>query len=118
MDRNVRVALIVGATTAILLVALPLILGGFNNWYTGGCFMNWPWMMGGYGWWGWWMMIPMLLFWGLGIWGVVYLVSRLASPGATNAPRETGSALEVLKVRYARGEITKKEYEEKRRDLE
>ena len=42
---------------------------------------------------------------------IVWLVRR-------SRPRESGnSALEVLKVRYARGEINKQEFEEKRKDL-
>ena len=118
MNRSTRVALAVGATALVLLVVLPLCLGYFGNSYEGGYLMNWPWMMGSVGWWGWWMMIPMILFWGLVVWGAVVLVSRLASPGTGDVSGRGSSALEVLKVRYARGEISKEEYEEKRRDLE
>ena len=117
MNRSTKVALTVGSIVVALFVALPLVWARFPNWYGGGCIVNWPWMMGGFGWWGWWMMIPMILFWAFVIWGVVYLVSRVASPGVADTRGRANSALEVLKVRYARGEIGKEEYEEKRRGL-
>jgi len=78
--------------------------------------MMWPWGFAGAGWWGWLMMIPMVLIWGLIIWGFVVLVQRGFSPG--HAMTSVESALELLKRRYARGEISKEEYEQKRRDLE
>jgi putative membrane protein len=80
-----------------------------------------PGMMGGYGWGGGWGFgaIGMVLWWILIILGIVLLARWLlsGSPGrGGNAP--TGRALEVLKERYARGEIDKQEYEQKKRDLE
>ena len=50
---------------------------------------------------------------------VVWLV-RQAQGGAVAGPPAAGrgeSALDILKARYARGEIDKAEYEEKKRDL-
>jgi len=74
----------------------------------------------GMGWgWGWGVLgiIHMLLWWVLIIVAVVVLVRWLThgSPGK-ETPREN-RALEILKERYARGEIGKAEFEEKRRDL-
>ncbi len=60
------------------------------------------------------MMISMVLFWGLIIGGIVFLV-RIISPSSDRKP--TAGALETLKERYARGEIGKEEFEAKRRDL-
>jgi putative membrane protein len=61
----------------------------------------------------------MLLFWGLIIVGLVFLIRLLAqqtgSRGEAKGPED--SALEILKKRYARGEIDKEEYEEKREAL-
>ena len=74
-----------------------------------------PWMMGGFGW-GWFMPIIMIVFWGLVIWGIVALVRGIARSD-TGSAMHTDSALEVLKRRYARGEIAKEEFEEKKRDL-
>ncbi|OGO04715.1 MAG: hypothetical protein A2Y91_04300 [Chloroflexi bacterium RBG_13_54_8] len=73
-------------------------------------------MMGGFG--GMWFMpILMVIFWGLVIWGIVALMRGVASPGNGGSSNQADSALEILKRRYARGEITKQEYEERKRDL-
>ncbi len=60
----------------------------------------------------------MLLFWGLIIVGLVLLVRWLwdqgrhgSGPGAGEAP------LDILKRRYARGEITKEDYDRMKQDL-
>ena len=74
-----------------------------------------PGMMGGFGF-GWFMPVLMILFWGLVIWGVVALVRGLSVPKYYDSSL-ADSALEILKKRYARGEVSKKEYEEKKREL-
>jgi len=58
----------------------------------------------------------MVVFWGLIIWAVVALVQGVSYRGNAEFHQQD-SALEVLKRRYARGDISKEEYEEKRRDL-
>lgn len=78
----------------------------------------------GYGWgwgWGWSMgfgMLSMVLFWVLVILGIVILVRWIAagSFGGAGTPREK-TALDILKERYARGEIDREEFEQKKRDL-
>jgi putative membrane protein len=79
-------------------------------------------MMGG--WFGFPMVggIMMLLFWGLIIVGAIWLVQSLARGGGpigTGAPpRESlESPLDILKRRYAKGELTKEQFEEMKRDL-
>jgi uncharacterized membrane protein len=62
-----------------------------------------------------WMFIFMLIFLVLVIAGIVLLV-RYLSPHARS--KSADDALDVLKRRYARGEIQKAEFEEKRKDLE
>ncbi len=66
----------------------------------------------------------MLGFWVLVIVGVIWLVVMLTRGGSFSAPRtNTGSSLTgptslaILKARYAKGEITKEQYEEIKRDL-
>jgi putative membrane protein len=59
----------------------------------------------------------MILFWVAIIAAAVLLLKWLAGGSARFAPREK-SALDILKERYARGEIGKDEFEQKKRDLE
>ncbi len=62
----------------------------------------------------WFGMLLMALFWVALIVGVVLVVKWLMGQGG--ASRED-SALDILKKRYARGEIDKQEFEERKRDL-
>ena len=56
-----------------------------------------------------------LIFWLLVIIGLGLLIKYLWTGGGTK--REQESALEILTKRYARGEINKEEFEEKKKDL-
>jgi putative membrane protein len=77
-----------------------------------------PMMRGG---WGIVMMLMMLLFW---IAVIVVIVAGIRWLMTNRSGRQTmpesgaHSALDVLKTRYARGEISKKEFEEIRRDIQ
>jgi putative membrane protein len=77
------------------------------------------WGQYGMGWgWGYFGVVHMLLWWALIVLGIVVLVKWLASGSARSRGEAIGGrALEVLKERYARGEIGKEEFEQKRRDL-
>ncbi len=83
---------------------------------------DWWGMMGpmmGYGM-GWLGMIMMVVFWGLLIVGGIFLVKWLVQAtgrGGASTAGGGGRALEILKERYARGEITKAEFESMRADL-
>jgi putative membrane protein len=82
------------------------------------------WMNYGMGWWG------MVLTWLIGI-GLVVLLVALAigliaalargSSGSANAPRVPTmpeSPSEILRRRYASGEITREQFEQMKRDIE
>ena len=79
---------------------------------------EWGWgmhpMWGLWGIWGIAMMLMMFVFWGVVIAGIVLGIRWLARQG-----REAKSdpALEILRQRYARGEINKEEFEARKRDL-
>lgn len=59
--------------------------------------------------------IFMLIFWGAGIVAVVYFIQWLIKSGPN---QKNNSALDILKERYAKGEIDKKEFTSKKKDLE
>ncbi len=117
MGKNVKPALIIGGIVVAILIIVPLVFGAVSGGQYGGWGMMGPGMMGGFGWM-WFMPIFFIIFWGLVIWGIVALVrGQSGSRGSDSAPPTADSALEVLKKRYARGEINKEEYEEKKKNL-
>lgn len=74
--------------------------------------MHWDygWGMGfGFGW------LVMILFWALLILGVVYLVKLIA--GSTKKEEKAVTAIDILKKRYAKGEISKEEFEKIKDDI-
>ena len=62
--------------------------------------MAWVWILG---------LVFLILF----VWFIIRAIG-IGGPPAGNGKR---SALDILKERYASGEIDKKEYEDKKRDL-
>ncbi len=77
----------------------------------------WHWMGNGFGWgFG---MLGMALFWLVFVAALVWVVRAVWDRTARNGrpTRESESPLEILQRRYARGEIDRAEFEEKRKDL-
>lgn len=83
------------------------------------------WNMGlGWGWGGWLLGgLMMLLFWG-GVIALAFFAVRAfvrsdqGRVGAGSESRRAETALEILQKRYARGEISRQEYQDIRHDLE
>ena len=87
--------------------------GRYSDWHMG------RWMMGGWGM-GWFGMIFMIVFWGLIIVGLVSLIrwliqntSRKGQSGVSVGPK----AIDILKERYAKGEISQDEFETMKKDI-
>lgn len=60
-------------------------------------------------------MLMVLVFWGLVVVAIVFAIRWVARMGRAGATSDR--ALEILRERYARGEIEKDEFEAKKRDL-
>ena len=74
--------------------------------------------MGGFGWWGMGFgVILMLLFWLFIALGIVALIRWLQSQPSPDRGARGKTPLEIIQERYARGEIDKEEYEQKKQDL-
>jgi len=83
----------------------------------GGYSMMGPGMMGGWGM-GWFGIIFMLIFWVMVIVGLVSLIKWLIQTTSREQSEAGGGrVLDILKERYTRGEIDKREYKEMRKDL-
>lgn len=82
------------------------------QWGHGPNMMDWGYGMGGFG------IILNIVIWVAVIIGIVFLVRWMAgfAKQKDQATKED-SALEILKKRYVSGEISKEEFEQKKRDI-
>jgi putative membrane protein len=69
----------------------------------------------GDGMWGGWII--MVIFWVLIIVAIVALIRWIAVQNRPAPSQKEESALDILKKRYARGEISKEDFEEKKKQL-
>jgi len=87
------------------------MMGRYEDWGYGQ-------MMGyggfGFGW------IFTLIFWALIIWAIIAFVKYISEKSniKSNSNDQGDSAMKILKERYAKGEINKEEFEQKRKDIE
>ena len=113
MDKRLKTALIIGGIILSLVFLVPTIVGAVTGWQGYGYGMMGSGMMGGFG-----FMGLMGVLWMVGIGLVIWAISAVArGSGSSSGPVSgfSGSALEILKKRYASGEINKAEYEEKKK---
>ncbi len=78
-------------------------------------------MWGGGGWHGWFLGPLMMVFWLALLVGAVILIQRWLGASGRIEPRRTragSDALDILRARFAKGEIDKAEFEERRALLE
>ncbi|UCD36014.1 MAG: SHOCT domain-containing protein [Nitrospiraceae bacterium] len=72
--------------------------------------MHWDYGWGmGFGW------VSMIVFWVLVVLGIVSVIKMIA--GGAHKTEKPETAMDVLKKRYARGEIDREEFEQKKKDL-
>lgn len=87
------------------------MMGDFYNMGWGGGFGF------GFGW------IFMLLFWGLIIWAIIMLAKNLANGGCCETRQNKdgqndNNAMNILKERYAKGELSKEDFDKMKNDLQ
>jgi Predicted membrane protein len=110
MDNTGRNPIIALVILLIVALALSSTMGGMMGpgmmWRGGG----WMWGVGM-----WLGGLAMLVFWGALIVGAILVVRLL---GGVPGREAHASPLDILKRRYASGEITREQYEQMRKDLE
>jgi putative membrane protein len=96
------------------LILLPSAQRGeYHPWWGPGMMGSW-----GSGWMGWFGSVMYLLFWGLVVFVLFLLARRLwSSSQSSSEVMRNESPMDILKRRYASGEIDREEFEQKKQDL-
>jgi len=119
MDSTTRAILVALGVLLVVALGLSALMGGIMGPGIAGQGPVWPSMMRGHGWmWGLGMGLGglvMLTFWGALIVGIILLVRSM---GVGGGPLSHTAPLDVLKRRYAVGEITREQYAQMRKDLD
>jgi len=102
-----------------LLMIVPFVsfLGNATAWERS---FQWNWGPWGFGA-GTFFLIPIFMiiaFWVVVIIGIVYFVKWIIAAGKRHETKSEDTAIDILKKRYARGEISKEEFERIRQDIQ
>ncbi len=115
MVENQRTAVVAVALVVLVLLLLPMLMmvGMMGSWMGG------VGMMGGWGvsaspWWG----VLAIVFVVLVVLGLVLLAVWGSRYFLAGAPTRSGGALDILRERYARGELSREQYDHMRRELQ
>ena len=100
-------SIVVYVGSVLSAVGVPMLVWAQERPYDWG--MHYMWGATGIG-----MMLMMILFWGLIIVGLVFGIRWLVAEGRES---RSDTALDILRQRYARGEINKEEFETKKQEL-
>jgi putative membrane protein len=98
-------------TWLLLLLAVPTMQDRFG-WHWDGHPMWWMWSAGGIV-----MMLGMLLFWAAIITAIVVGIRWLVRQERSGWRDREDRAMQILRERYARGDISREEFEQRKRDL-
>lgn len=116
MDTTTRKILVVLGILLIVALALSSTMGGMMGTRLmgpGATGVGWMWGAGM-----WLGGLAMLIFWGALIVGAVLVVRLLGGQANGSTPASPVTPLDILKRRYASGEITREQYEQMRKDLD
>ena len=115
MSKTFKILLVIAGVILAGLIIVPTVMGTFFRWHNYWGIMG-PGMMGGYG-----DMGFMGLFWivllGLLVWFIVAGTRGTHHSGIHHSGGHYETALDILKKKYASGEIDKAEFEEKKKDI-
>ena len=118
MNHNQKIALTIDSIFVVVFIILSVIAGSFWGWQRGNFGMMGTSMMGGFD-----TTFFMAILWivvlGLIIWAVVAALKRSEESASTDQKvnPSADSSMDILKRRYALGEIDKEEFEVKKKDL-
>ncbi len=71
---------------------------------------SWTWGMGI-------MMFLMIVFWSVVVGFIVWLIVRLTKSGTGGSTEKKRTAIDIARERYAKGEITKEQFDQIKKDL-
>jgi putative membrane protein len=114
LKREHKIILVIGAMIAAALIIFTVSIMLQQDWHMNGFgMMRGSGIRGGSA-----MMLMMVLFWialiGLIVWVFTAVIQK---SGAGRTDQSSDAPMDILKQRYARGEIDKDEYEAKKKDL-